>query len=62
MSINSKLNSKLFITHDHRHTIRMEAFRKQILKKYLQGEFNYTKNQGTYPTCLDYHPSGQIIY
>ena len=62
MLINTTLNNKVNIVQDFHQIIRTRSFTKPILKKYLEGELNQTKNQGTSPTCLDYHQSIQIIY
>lgn len=62
MLINSRLKDKLNTVQHFQYIFRIRNFTIQIVKKNLEGEFNYTKNHGTFFICLDYHPSGQIIY
>ena len=41
--INSKLKDKLNIVQNFQHVVKTGSFKKQILKNYLEGEFNYIK-------------------
>ena len=56
-----RINNVSSTVQDHQHVVRIGAFAKQILKQYLECELNCKKFQGTFPTCLVYHPHGQTI-
>ena len=61
MPNNTRLKYNLNTIQNFQHVVRIEAFTKQILKKYLESELNCKKFQRTYATCLVYHLHGQAI-